>query len=253
MLGAVPRPLRRSTTSVQDLSEAERAWGRADARGLVGLGDLPKAARRLSLTLHLAGAALRDPRAFRTTAVAIRRHRALQKPLELFHYLRFLQPRGIARCLEIGTLWGGTFFAHCAVTAPRGHVIAVDAFPRESADVMTARFRSLARPAQRVTCLWRDSHAGETAAEIAAALDGALLDLLFLDGDHSLEGASLDYELYAPMVRPGGVIALHDIAAPRADGIPALWRSLRRRHESVEFIDHRHAPPGLGIGAMVKG
>ena len=101
MLGAVPRPLRRS---VRDRSESERAWGGAEARGLVTLGDLPKAARRLSLTLHLAGAALRDPRAFRTTAVAVRHHRALQKPLELFHYLRFLQPRGIARCLEIGTL-----------------------------------------------------------------------------------------------------------------------------------------------------
>jgi predicted O-methyltransferase YrrM len=234
------------------VNEAEAAWGSSDPRPLFGIGDLHKAARRLSLAWHLAGAAARDPRTFHTTAVAIRRHRALQKPLELYSYLRFLRPRGLVRCLDIGTLWGGTFFAHAAVTAPQGHLIAVDAFPRESADLMTARCWALARPSQRVTCIWRDSHAGETAAAVAAALDGTPLDLLFLDGDHILEGATRDYELYAPLVRPGGLIALHDIAAPRDAGVPALWRTLRGSHAGVEFIDRKHAPHGLGIGVVFK-
>lgn len=236
----------------RDMNTAEAAWGCSHAGALASPGDLRRLVTRLPLGLRLAGAAARDPRTFYTTALAIRRHRALQKPLELFDYLRFLRPRGVVRYLEIGTLWGGMFFAHCSVLSPAGHAMAIDRFPSESVDAMTARYRSLARPGQRVTCLWRNSHDDETAAQVRVALGGAPLDLLFLDGDHSDAGIARDYELYAPLVREGGVIALHDIDAPVGGGMPAFWRRLRQRHEGVEFIDRRHAPQGLGIGAIVK-
>jgi len=250
----VPGGSEPATGRHRDLEHAETAWGRSTPQSLLTVGDLRKAAGRLPLALALAGRAVRDPRTFGITAVAIRRHRALQKPLELFEYLRFLRGRHTVRCLEIGSLWGGTFFAHCAVTSPSGHVMAVDAFPDESGDVMAARFRRLARGTQRVTCIWRDSHAKATASEVARALDGQPLDVLFLDGDHSSEGAARDYEMYAPLVRPGGVIALHDIdSTSEGSGMPMLWRSLRDRHESVEFVDRVHPPHGLGIGAIVKG
>jgi predicted O-methyltransferase YrrM len=154
--------------------------------------------------------------------------------------------------MEVGTCWGGTFSAHSAVTAPHGRLIAVDAFPRENAAVMTSRFRSLARATQNVTCVWQDSHSGAAAAEIATALNGESLDVLFLDGDRTLKGVSRDYEMYSPLVRPGGVIAFHDIARV-SSGVPEFWRSLRGRYESVEFIDRAHPPHGLGIGVIVKG
>lgn len=242
----------RAASGHHDLSEAEKAWGASDPRALFEVADLWKLAARLPLALRLVGAAARDPRAFGITAVAVRRHRALQKPLELYEYVRFLRRREIARCLEIGTLWGGTFFAHCAVTAPDGHVITVDSFPRQSARAMTLRCRQLARATQNVTCIWRDSHSESTFAEVASSLNGSSLDLLFLDGDHSSEGVVRDYEMYSPLVRAGGVIALHDVAAAETGGVPALWRSLRLQHESVEFVDRRHAPHGLGIGVVVK-
>lgn len=251
-MGRVPATTDRTAVSARDLDTAEAAWGCSDAGALAGAGDLRRIVTRLPLALRLAGAAVRDPRTFRTTALAIRRYRALQKPLELFDYLRFLKPRGVTRYLEIGTLWGGMFFAHCSVLSPTGHALAIDRFPSESADAMAARYRSLACPGQRVTCLWQDSHTDETAAWVVAALDGAPLDLLFLDGDHSSDGIARDYGLYAPLVRAGGVIAFHDIDAAVEGGIPAFWRTLRDRYESVEFIDRRHAPQGLGIGALVK-
>lgn len=34
--------------------------------------------------------------------------------------------------------------------------------------------------------------------------------LLFIDGDHSYEGARADYELFSPHVVPGGILAFHD-------------------------------------------
>jgi predicted O-methyltransferase YrrM len=243
----------RRATDDRDLRRAEAVWGSCGPRSLVELSDFWRIAGRLPLALKLAGAAVRDPGAFRIAAVAVRRHRALQKPLELYEYVRFLRGRRIDRCLEIGTLWGGSLFAHCAVTGPDGHVIAVDSFPQENAAAMTSRCRRLARARQQVTCIWGDSHAESTVAEVAAALKGNLLDLLFLDGDHSEEGVARDYELYSPLVRPRGLIAFHDVAAPAGRGVPHLWRSLQRDHESVEFVDRVHTPHGLGIGVLVKG
>lgn len=252
-MARVPGSSERTTDGSQALNGAREAWSHVRARPLFAAGDATKVIKRLPLALRLAGAALRDPHAFRTTALAIRRHRALQKPLELFAYLRFLRSHRIERCLEIGTWWGGMFFAHAASTSSTGHVIAVDAFPPESPDNMTARFRALARATQRVTCIWRDSHTEATARDVMSALEGAPIDLLFLDGDHSPEGIADDYERYAPLVRTGGLIAFHDIDASGDSGVPAIWQSLRARHEHVELIDRRHAPHGLGIGVIVKG
>ena len=36
------------------------------------------------------------------------------------------------------------------------------------------------------------------------------LDVLFIDGDHSYQGCSLDFHAHAPRVKPGGVILFHD-------------------------------------------
>jgi predicted O-methyltransferase YrrM len=50
----------------------------------------------------------------------------------------------------------------------------------------------------------------------AQALDGekfgadCRLDFVFIDGDHSWEGIEGDWNGFSPMVRPGGIIALHD-------------------------------------------
>ena len=37
-----------------------------------------------------------------------------------------------------------------------------------------------------------------------------MIDLLWIDGDHSPEGVMRDFDLYAPRITRGGIIALHD-------------------------------------------
>lgn len=39
------------------------------------------------------------------------------------------------------------------------------------------------------------------------------IDILHIDGDHSLEGVTRDYENWAKFVRPGGAILFHDVEA----------------------------------------
>jgi predicted O-methyltransferase YrrM len=234
-----------------DVRDAEAAWGQSQPRHVFGAGDLVTALRRLPLAAALAREAIRDPATFRVAMTAIRRHHALQKPIELMEYLRFVRARHVERVLEIGALWGGMVFAHAAVASSSAHLIAIDKFPRESADAMTARLRALVRPSQRVTCLWQDSHDPATVSAVHDALDGRL-DLLFLDGDHSADGVARDFALYEPLVRSGGLIAIHDIDARTNDDIPAFWRETRDRYEHIEIVDRRHAPQGLGVGILIK-
>ncbi|WP_119081153.1 class I SAM-dependent methyltransferase [Chitinophaga alhagiae] len=43
------------------------------------------------------------------------------------------------------------------------------------------------------------------------------IDLLFIDGDHSIPGCIADFEQYAPRLAPGGWIAFHDYYAESTD------------------------------------
>lgn len=51
----------------------------------------------------------------------------------------------------------------------------------------------------------------------AAPLVPAQIDFIFIDGDHSVEGIKKDWELYAPKIRPGGYMLLHDTRIPAHD------------------------------------
>ena len=41
------------------------------------------------------------------------------------------------------------------------------------------------------------------------------IDFLFIDGDHSIPGTTLDFELFAPKILPGGFLAFHDFYEQR--------------------------------------
>ena len=82
---------------------------------------------------------------------------------------------------------------------------------------------------------WVEIHAG-TAQSVAATWREPI-DLLFLDGDQSPEGARAAFDCWIPFLRPGGILALHNTAdrayAPDHDGM------LRVRREAVRapFFD----------------
>lgn len=53
------------------------------------------------------------------------------------------------------------------------------------------------------------SHDLEVVAKVHSLLEQ--IDLLFIDGDHSHEGALSDWRVYEPLLSPGAVVAMHDI------------------------------------------
>lgn len=50
------------------------------------------------------------------------------------------------------------------------------------------------------------------------------VELLFIDGDHSLEGAERDAQLWLPRLVPGGVLMMHDVGAAGYIGPRTVFR-----------------------------
>ena len=51
---------------------------------------------------------------------------------------------------------------------------------------------------------------GVAAARELAPLVGGKVEFIFIDGDHSYDGLKADWEGWAGLIAPGGVVALHD-------------------------------------------
>jgi predicted O-methyltransferase YrrM len=71
----------------------------------------------------------------------------------------------------------------------------------------------------------------------AAALWGKPLALVFIDGGHTDEHATNDYEGWAPHVAPDGLLVIHDVFADPADGGQAPYRIYRRALASGAFAE----------------
>lgn len=208
--------------------------------------------------LRLGRAALRHGGSdMRLARAAIRERGAMQRLWELTSLVglvRELRPRTV---VEIGTFRGGTLACWAALATPDAHLVCLDLLEPTYGIVETTahetHLQGLVKPGQRLTFLARDSQDPATAAAVRHALGGAAVEFLWIDGDHRDAGVRRDFALYAPMVRPGGLIAFHDIHPdPRFPDNQAhhLWREIRQGAVVREFIDQDH-PGGTGMGIGV--
>ncbi|HEY2431564.1 MAG TPA: class I SAM-dependent methyltransferase [Vicinamibacterales bacterium] len=208
---------------------------------------------------HVMRTALRDgPAPLWLARRAIREFGAIQRTWELQSLVgevRRLAPRVV---VEIGTHHGGTLVCWAAVASASAHIVSID-MPTDdrngwgTRDEDLGRVRARLKPAQRLTAIRGDSHAGETLARLHAALGGAAVDLLWVDGDHSLAGTKADFEMYGPLVRSGGVIAFHDVRASQRwpqFGSPEFWDTIKVRHRAHEYVADPRPGAGMGIGVI---
>jgi predicted O-methyltransferase YrrM len=147
--------------------------------------------------------------------------------------------------LQIGTATGGTLFLLTRFASPDAVVVTVDLphgpLGRGYTGWMEDLYNSFARDRQRVELVLGDSHGQAIHRRTARALGGRELDFLFIDGDHSYEGVSRDWEMYSPLVRSGGHVAFHDIVPgplDRVGGVPRFWREVKGQgSQATEFVE----------------
>ena len=72
-----------------------------------------------------------------------------------------------------------------------------------------------------------------------AALWRAPLGMLFIDGGHTDEAATADYEGWAPWLADGGALAIHDVFPNPADGGQPPYRVYQRALKSGAFSEVR--------------
>jgi cephalosporin hydroxylase len=232
-------------------------FGPDDVAALAELeAGLPATGGRGALAERLADAGWLDAGAPDLDAVVRRAlvdFPALQNPVELGRFLEIVRDRRPEIVVEIGTAGGGTFYAVAALAAPEATLVSVDLPPSAmvdgAPDLVFDLLPGLARRGQRVHLVRGNSLAADTRAEVALVLGGRPIDLLIVDGDHSYGTARADVETFGALVRPGGLIALHDAAIGPAEGgsgfdVNLLWRELAPRHRSELLVD-----PDGAVGA----
>lgn len=132
-----------------------------------------------------------------TALQAVNEHYALQKVHELTFILTLLDPDDIV--VEIGCDAGGTSWAiqkwgvyrHIGIDLPGENYCSGLAW--QGAGEM----------------IWGDSHAKQTKETLVEMLEGNMIDVLIIDGDHSYTGVADDFRMYSRLCR--GLVIFHDI------------------------------------------
>jgi cephalosporin hydroxylase len=181
-----------------------------------------------------------------------------QSKWEFSSLLKWMKQRPAPRAvLEIGTARGGTLFTWCALAAPDATIISLDlpggihggGYPPWKADF----YRQFAGPKQTIHLICGDSHRQEMLNEVKKMVPSGGLDFLFIDGDHRLAGVRSDWEMYSPLVKPGGTIVFHDVSLHRVEfdcHVDEFWNQIKQGREHWEFIEN--PPQGqYGIGVTI--
>jgi len=154
----------------------------------------------------------------------------------LFELARQIPDKGII--VEIGSFLGKSTIALALGAADkRPKIYAIDTFKGNSNDFKNGlnnvqwegdnflnEFKSNLKKANITTVEPIQGYSHDIGAKWNKSID-----LLFIDASHDFDDIEKDYELFSPWVRPGGIVALHDVA-PQWKGPYKIWND-RVRHE----------------------
>jgi len=180
---------------------------------------------------------------------------------EILGFLKFAEAKKPVRICELGMFQGGTnlMLTHALSTVEQ--IVGVDLYIRNK-----SQLKYYAKSSQRQTFIEGSTRDKHNVEKVAQALKGQKLDLLFIDADHSYEGAKKDFMLYRHFVRDGGIIAFHDILPDHlikfgldpatyvgalSGEVYLLWKNLKPYYENTKEFVADYEQNGCGIGALV--
>ncbi len=156
--------------------------------------------------------------------------------------------------VEIGTANGGTLFLLSKMLPQDAFIVSLDlpqgefggGYPSWRREV----YEAFAKDTQAISLIRADSHQVTSLEQLRSALDGRQIDFLFIDGDHTYEGVKKDYEMYAPLVAKGGMVAMHDISENVIDTrcqVHRFWAEIKKKEKKTEQFIAKDSPKGIGI------
>ncbi len=165
---------------------------------------------------------------------------------QLAERVKVISPKVI---VEIGTRAGGPTCVLIQASPQPEQVVSIDlpggafggAYPPQRAKLY--QLFTANRPSCQLHLVLADSHTLTTRDQVSKLLQGKMIDLLSIDGDRTYEGMKKDYDLFAPLVKPGGVIIISDIRPnPKNPMIQSyrLWAELQQQepqHTYEEIIN----------------
>jgi len=179
---------------------------------------------------------------------------AMQVDIEFEQLIDWAGRQSPARVMEIGTASGATLLAWCRIATKT--VISVDlpggihggGYPHQRQPLY--KLFTAGRDV-RLHLLQKNSQVSETRNEVENILAGEKLDILYIDGDHTLRGVTADFDLWHSLVRPGGFIVFHDIVKHKRNAeveVDVLWNRLKKDHPHQEFVKSQDQGwAGIGV------
>lgn len=176
---------------------------------------------------------------------------------ELLKFYKAIKPKNV---LEIGSLLGWTLKRFVQNSDKGTNIISVDLPVRDF--VGSADFR-VDQQEYGHLILWKkwakeagvnlfvvpqSSFEPNTLEQVKSITPS--LDFLFIDGNHMYEAIKNDFYMYSPLVKPGGIIAFHDIAVNEEGGGSRFWNEIKKDYKHKEILK---SDKGLmGIGVLMK-
>lgn len=198
-----------------------------------------------------------------------RENHALQRRDELAQLVDIVREAKPKVVLEIGTFRGGTMAAWCQCATDDALLIGVDLPNGEFGGGWVQgderRIIGFARERQLVRLIEGNSHDALIRSKVDWTINTDLfwdydefpaqpIDFLFIDGDHTFEGVKQDFDTYSPWVKPGGLVALHDVVPyPEVERceVDRFWRDfVKPFYPGAQVIRTDGDYLGCGIGVI---
>lgn len=117
--------------------------------------------------------------------------------------------------VEIGSRYGGSLLYFGRLMPKNSKLIAIDLpngpWGHINSEISLKNVSdTLNLDGYNVDVIFGDSKSKDTEDKLVSSLNNQQIDILFIDGDHSLLGVSSDINIYTKYVKQGGIVIFHD-------------------------------------------
>lgn len=175
----------------------------------------------------------------------------LQNPWELAQMVELYCERKPLAVLELGPCHGGTTYHWLHNAVPGARIVTIDLFNQDFGQDPNGvvLWNTWVPEGVDFQFLYGDTTDPAVIQQVREQFpDG--LDWLFIDANHDYPYCSQDFENYGNLVKPGGVIVLHDLR-PRGLGSYRLWEEIRHAGYITQMLVaepyNQEVSAGIGI------